>query len=70
MFVVDYGTARRQKPRRRYWWGAIGFAMGLWLGVGAAHLFASIKLQDVSAAALGMGSALAAKGDIGRGGGS
>lgn len=37
MFIVDYGIARRRKPRRRYWWGAMGFVVGLWLGITAMH---------------------------------
>jgi hypothetical protein len=38
MFTADYGMARRKKPRRRYWWGALGFTVGLWLGLAAAHV--------------------------------
>lgn len=70
MFVVDYGMVRRQRPRRRYWWGAMGFVMGAWLGVCAAHLLESLRLQAAGNAALGMGSAPSVKGEARQGGGS
>lgn len=70
MFVVDYGMVRRQKPRRRYWWGAMGFAIGAGLGVAAAHLVAAVELGSVANAALGVFDPLSAKAEAGRAGGS
>jgi hypothetical protein len=40
MFITETAyVSRRRKPRRRYWWAALAFVAGYWLGTGAAHLF-------------------------------
>jgi hypothetical protein len=51
MFMVDYG-ARRKKPRRRYWWGAMGFVAGMWLGVMAGQRLESARAQTAAASLL------------------
>lgn len=63
MFMVDYGTARRKKPRRRYWWGAVGFAVGLWVGVTAAHRLDSTRPRPATTAAHGLAGVVAEKGE-------
>lgn len=35
----DIYVPHHRKARRRYWWAVVCFAVGLWLGYVAGHLF-------------------------------